>query len=96
MTHAAGMDIVDVAEARASVEHCGASCLERADTARELSHAHTGLGTRMLAALFAAKEAALKALDVRDRPTDRRSIKVVSRNGTTTAMLSGPAHSRAT
>lgn len=60
----AGIDLVAIATVQAAAEEHGDRYLQRVYTPRELAASQTAAGTdfRRLAACFAAKEAALKAL----------------------------------
>lgn len=85
-----GIDIVLVSEVEASMAAFGDRYLERVYTAREL--ADSARAPARLAARFAAKEAALKALSVDDRGIDPRNIEVVrGASGAPTLELSGSA-----
>lgn len=68
------VDVVDVEE---SLARFGDAYLSRVYTTREIAACSNGTRPRRLAAIFAAKEAALKALSAPDEPFDWRSIEIV-------------------
>ena len=91
---AVGIDLVAVDEVQATLAHFGDRYLSRVFTAHELACA-TGeeeVRARHLAARFAAKEAAMKALGPSDRLPAWRSIEVrQDESGRCTLLLSGHA-----
>ena len=74
----AGVDLVDAATVRASIEVFGDRYLRRVYTAHELEccQAPEPVRSRSLAARFAAKEAALKVIGLDDDAMDWRDIEV--------------------
>ena len=92
---AVGVDLVEVASVEASLATHAERYLERVYTDRELCESRSPDGTpdaRKLAARFAAKEAALKAMNVGDEPIPWRSIGVRSEScGAPTIELRGAA-----
>jgi holo-[acyl-carrier protein] synthase len=74
-----GIDLVDVREVSASVEHFGERYLRRVYTDQEVNSCGRGAPrfTTRLAARFAAKEAVLKVLRAPEHGIDWRSIEVV-------------------
>ncbi|HVP75982.1 MAG TPA: holo-ACP synthase [Gaiellaceae bacterium] len=90
-----GIDLVQVDAIEASLRSHGEHYLRRVYTEREVEDCRgdSGLSAPSLAARFAAKEAALKALQVPpDRAIPFRSIELVrDPAGWTTLELSGPA-----
>ena len=86
-----GIDIVEVAQVRASIEAFGDRYVSRVYSARE--RADSAGSPDRLAARFAAKEATLKVLSQGDRGVDWRSIEVVrGENGEPRIELAGVAH----
>jgi holo-[acyl-carrier protein] synthase len=74
---AVGLDIVSVAEVAAALDRFGRRYLDRVFTAREAASCRTGATTaQRLAVRFAAKEAALKALQPDRKWIDWRAIEV--------------------
>ncbi len=74
-----GVDLVQVSQVADSIARFGDRYLRRVYTEGELAYA-TAAGDgapRHLAARFAAKEAAVKALDLADAPLDWRQIEVL-------------------
>lgn len=85
-----GIDLVSVETVRAAVETSGARYLQRVHTPRELEDCDGD--PRRLAACFAAKEAALKALQIGDEAVPWRSIELLQEaRGAYALALSGPA-----
>ncbi len=78
-----GIDLVDVREVADSIARFGARYMRRVFTEGEIAYALRAPSdtARRLAARFAAKEAALKALRARDRGVAWTSIEVVVREG---------------
>jgi holo-[acyl-carrier protein] synthase len=91
---AVGIDLVQVEEVQEALAHFGDRYLSRVFTAHEVACA-SGAGVvqaRQLAARFAAKEAAMKALGPEDRLPAWRSIEVHQEpGGRCTLRLSGHA-----
>ena len=73
-----GIDIVQVSRIQESLERFGARFVDRLYTPAEAAYAGAapGLQAERLAARFAAKEAALKALQLTDAGVDWREIEV--------------------
>jgi holo-[acyl-carrier protein] synthase len=95
---AIGIDVEDVASVAASITVFGDRYLDRLLTARErdiLEHAGAALGAREATALFAAKEAVLKLLDLPDVGIDWHCIEI-SRSGRPSVRLAGFAAAAAT
>jgi len=91
-----GLDVVDVGTIEESLERFGGRYLDRVYTPREIAYAlaanDPATRARRLAARFAAKEAALKALCARERGIPPRAIEVVrSDDGSIALELSGAA-----
>jgi holo-[acyl-carrier protein] synthase len=83
-----GTDLVDLAEIEESLDRFGEAYLQRVYSGRELA-AH-GRRPQRLAACFAAKEAALKALRIDDEPVDLRTVEMLpGSQGTLEPRLSG-------
>lgn len=76
-----GVDLVRVSRIAESLERFGTRFLRRIFTADEIAYAMAApaLAPERLAARFAAKEAALKALDLVEHPRDWRDIEVCRR-----------------
>ena len=93
-----GIDMVRIAEVREAVERHGDAYLARVFTADEVGYCRS-LGAGLwdsLAARFAAKEAAAKALDVGDGVFDWWEVEVVrSHSGACALQLHGRAQRRA-
>lgn len=72
------MDLIDISDVEASLERFGERYLRRVFTSREIEACAHGTSARRLAACFAAKEAAVKAMSLRGErePFDLRSIEV--------------------
>jgi holo-[acyl-carrier protein] synthase len=70
-----GIDIADVSEVESAVSRFGTRYLERVFTPAEIAEAAI-CGPRLLAACFAAKEAAVKALRLEDEALGWRSIEL--------------------
>ena len=89
-----GIDLVEVEEVQTALARFGDRYLERVFTPHELACA-TGEGdgrARQLAARFAAKEAAMKALGLADGSPPWRSIEVRrDQGGRCTLLLTGHA-----
>lgn len=94
-----GLDVVRVAEVQAALDRFGARYLRRVYTPREAAYCLAGaaaVGARRLAARFAAKEAAVKALAPSSRWTDWRTIEVRRQpSGACALVLHGEAASLA-
>jgi holo-[acyl-carrier protein] synthase len=77
---AVGIDLVRVSRIAESIEHFGERFLQRLFTEGEIAYARAAplLTNERLAARFAAKEAALKALGLVDRGVSWRDIEVVT------------------
>ncbi len=91
--------MVRIAEVREAVDRHGDAYLRRVFTPDEVAYCRArGAGlAESLAARFAAKEAAAKALDVGDDPFDPRDVEVVrSQSGACGLQLHGRARRRAT
>jgi holo-[acyl-carrier protein] synthase len=89
-----GIDLVQVSTVRDAIAAHGDHYLERVYTARELEDCRTGgvVDPQRLAARFAAKEAAMKALRVADEAVPLPTIEVVrGRTGYAELELHGPA-----
>jgi holo-[acyl-carrier protein] synthase len=85
-----GMDLVSTDEVRESLHAHGARYLERIFTEREVSEC--GRNPRRLAGRFAAKEATMKLLRIRDEPLPWRAIGVhADPRGALTIELTGAA-----
>jgi holo-[acyl-carrier protein] synthase len=82
MKLAVGIDLTSVSRIAESVDHFGDRFLKRIFTDGEIAYAMSAaapvLANQRLAARFAAKEAALKALDLVDRGVSWREIEVVT------------------
>lgn len=94
MSLAVGIDLVRVSRIAESLEHFGERFLRRIFTEREVAYARSApaLQNERLAARFAAKEAALKALGLADRGVGWRDIEVgVSPSGAPELLLHGAA-----
>jgi holo-[acyl-carrier protein] synthase len=89
MTHGVGMDMVEVEEVREALAAHGDRYLERVYTAQE--RATCGRSPRRLAARFAAKEAAMKALACEDRLPWHSIAVATAPGGAPTLTLTGPA-----
>jgi holo-[acyl-carrier protein] synthase len=74
-----GFDLAQVSAVANSLARFGARFRQRLFTARELEYADSGVGmdVQRLAARFAAKEAAIKALGLAEAGIDWRDIEVV-------------------
>jgi holo-[acyl-carrier protein] synthase len=70
-----GIDLADIGEVESAIARFGAAYLDRVFTPAEIAAAAAG-GTRVLAACFAAKEAAMKALRIEDEAVGWRSIEL--------------------
>jgi holo-[acyl-carrier protein] synthase len=70
------MDLVDVAEVEESLARFGDRYLQRVFTQREVAACSNGTDARLLAAHFAAKEAALKTMLVGGEGMNWRSIEI--------------------
>jgi holo-[acyl-carrier protein] synthase len=71
------MDIVEIADVEESIARFGDRYLHRVFTEPEISACQDGRDARCLATCFAAKEAALKTLDMDGEAVDLRSIEIV-------------------
>ena len=73
-----GIDLVRVSRVTESLDRFGDRFLRRVFTEGEIAYAHTSpaLASERLAARFAAKEAAIKALDLAEQGVTWRSIEV--------------------
>lgn len=76
MARSVGIDLVDIAEIVGSLEQFGSRYLERVYTEQELV-AYLAYGPASLAACFAAKEAAVKALAVGNAALPWHSIELL-------------------
>ncbi len=92
---AVGCDVVALNEIRASIEAFGDRYLERVFTARERADSTGPDRVSRLAARYAAKEAALKALTVTDGPTPPRDVETVLEDGVPRLVLHGVFAARA-
>jgi holo-[acyl-carrier protein] synthase len=95
-----GIDLVDVRDVARSVERFGARYLARVYTPDEVAYAMAcgdpAIVARRLGARFAAKEAAVKALQASERGICLRSIEVVRRgDGAVALALFGAAFAAA-
>jgi holo-[acyl-carrier protein] synthase len=70
------MDLVDVAEVEESLALFGDRYLRRVFTPREVAACSNGADARLLAAHYAAKEAALKTMLLDEHEVDWRTIEV--------------------
>lgn len=88
-----GIDVVRISEIAASLARFGERFLRRIYTAAEVSYAQSGTSVvERLSARFAAKEAALKALDFCHAGVNLRDIEVVrDRAGACSLVLHGRA-----
>ena len=79
----AGIDLVEIAETQRSIERFGDRFLNRVFTASELAvcQATPSRQCERLAARFAAKEATMKVLRLRDEGLSWRSIEVETSEG---------------
>jgi holo-[acyl-carrier protein] synthase len=89
MLDSVGIDMVDIDEVREALAAHGDRYLERVYTAQE--RAACGRNPRRLAARFAAKEAAMKALACEDRLPWHSIAVATDSNDAPTLALSGPA-----
>ena len=72
-----GLDVVSVSEVSAALDRFGDRYVDRVFTAREAAYCRASAATaERLAVRFAAKEAAVKALQPERRWTDWRAIEV--------------------
>ena len=90
MPSSVGIDLVDIAEIVGSIERFGSRYLERVYTEQEIV-AYLAYGPASLAACFAAKEAAVKALAVGSDPLPWRSIELLGPPSAPTLRLTGNA-----
>jgi holo-[acyl-carrier protein] synthase len=91
-----GIDLVRVSRVAESLERHGQRFLTRIFTEREVAYARASpaLMTQRLAARFAAKEAAMKALGAASRPIAWRDIEVCrAADGSCAIALRGTARS---
>lgn len=84
-----GCDIVALSEIEESCATFGDRFLRRVFTAAEIADCQGTQRIERLAARFAAKEAAIKALAIVDAPTPPREIEVVGRSGPPRLRLHG-------
>lgn len=94
-----GIDIVRISEIAASLEHFGQRFLDRVFTTDEIAYATSAptLSAQRLAARFAAKEAALKALQLADKGIRWTDLEVRrAACGDCELKLHGAAHLAAT
>ena len=84
-----GCDLVDVAEVAESLSRFGERYLARVFTPAEASVLDSSNGVMRLAARFAAKEAAVKALALSGQATPLREIEVVMRTEVPVLVLHG-------
>lgn len=95
MTIAVGCDVVALAEIDESIQAFGERFLRRVFTPGELADSAGAHRTERLAARFAAKEAAIKALAVVDGATVPRQIEVIGSGGPPKMVLHGQMADRA-
>jgi holo-[acyl-carrier protein] synthase len=98
MKLAVGIDLVQVSRIAESIEHFGDRFLNRIFTRAEIAYANSApaLRNERLAARFAAKEAALKALALADQGVSWREIEVTtSSSGACELRLHGRARALA-
>ncbi|GAA4397412.1 4'-phosphopantetheinyl transferase superfamily protein [Tsukamurella soli] len=92
---AVGCDIVAIDEIRSSIAAFGEKYLARVFTERERAESSGADGVARLAARYAAKEAALKALAITDLPTPPRTVETVLDGGVPRLVLHGDFATRA-
>jgi holo-[acyl-carrier protein] synthase len=93
-----GIDLVQVSRVSHSLEQFGERFMRRLFTEDEIAYATASpsLVAERLAARLAAKEAAIKALDLAEEGVGWREIEVArTRSGAPTLVLHGTAHERA-
>lgn len=96
MTVAIGCDVVALTEIEESIAAFGERFLRRVFTAGEIADCQGAQRIERLAARFAAKEAAIKALAIVDAATPPREIEVVGAGGPPQLRLHGSMADRAT
>ncbi|MCX7666372.1 MAG: 4'-phosphopantetheinyl transferase superfamily protein [Gemmataceae bacterium] len=93
---ALGTALVDCARLRTAIEALGERLLLKAYTQTELEYCHSRPhSTECFAAIWAAKDAILKALGLRAGGPERGQIEIRFENGIAQAVLSGVVKARA-
>ncbi len=94
MKHYIGTDIIEIARIEKAIDRWGERFLHRVYTSAELKLYHKSLSS--LAARFAGKEAAIKALSPQDKRIGWREIEILSEpDGKPAVHLHGEAQNQA-